>query len=97
MYAFPLLARADNNNADEEPDQFFPKKPLPTVLPGLFFIYDITPFSVTITYANEMPLTRLIIRLCAISGGIVTISHILNSAFTALVVYIARKGVFLPS
>ncbi len=96
VYLSLSIPRTDNNT-DEDTDKIEEKKPLPDVMPGLFFIYDITPFSLSITYANEIPLTRLIIRLCAISGGVVTISRILESAFTALVVYIAKKGVFLPS
>ncbi len=68
----------------------------PNVMPGVFFIYDISPFVLSILNKNSMPFAHLIIRLCAISGGVVTISRLLESVFGVLVVYIAKKRVFLP-
>lgn len=43
-----------------------------SVLPGVFFIYDIYPFAVEIR-RNSVPLTHLLIRLMATIGGVVTI------------------------
>ncbi len=95
----PLSLSLSIASADEHADDKAEEKKRENqqhVFPGLFFIYDISPFVLSIMYGNGMPFTHLIIRLCAISGGVVTISHLLKSGFDALVVYIARKGVFLP-
>jgi hypothetical protein len=50
-----------------------------SVLPGVFFIYEIYPFSVEIS-RNSVPLTHLLIRLVAIIGGVFTCASWLDSA-----------------
>merc|ERR1712183_421504 len=42
-----------------------------SVLPGVFFIYEIYPFAVEIS-SNRVSLTHLFIRLIAIIGGVFT-------------------------
>lgn len=43
-----------------------------SILPGVFFIYEIYPFSVQIT-SVQVPLTHLLIRIMATIGGVLTI------------------------
>lgn len=43
-----------------------------SVLPGIFFIYEIYPFAVEIT-RNNVPFTHLLIRLMATVGGVFTV------------------------
>jgi Endoplasmic reticulum vesicle transporter len=43
-----------------------------SILPGIFFIYEIYPFAVEIT-RNSVPLTHLLIRLMATVGGVFTV------------------------
>ncbi len=66
-------------------------------MPSVFFVYEITPYVLSVTYGNKEPFTHLIIRLCAISGGVVTISRLLETVFHAFVAYIAKRTTFLPS
>lgn len=53
-----------------------------SVLPGVFFIYEISPFSVEIS-KNSVPLTHLLIRLIAIVGGVFTCASWLDAAMCA--------------
>ena len=48
------------------------------VLPGLFFVYDISPFQVTVT-EHTSTATELVTSLCAILGGIITAAGLLDS------------------
>lgn len=43
------------------------------VLPGVFFVYDLSPMRITYTDTSE-PFIRFIVRLCAVLGGIFTVS-----------------------
>lgn len=49
-----------------------------SVLPGVFFIYEIYPFAMEITQ-NSVPLTHLLIRLMATIGGVFTIARYCDS------------------
>lgn len=53
-----------------------------SVLPGVFFIYEIYPFAMEITQ-NEVPFTHLIIRLMATIGGVFTLARWLDSLLEA--------------
>lgn len=48
------------------------------VLPGIFFIYDINPIMVTVT-EKHTPLLQFLVRLCAIVGGIFTVSGFIDA------------------
>lgn len=48
------------------------------VIPGIFFVYELSPFMVTITEAH-IPLSHLITRLLAIVGGVFSVLAILDS------------------
>ena len=49
------------------------------VLPGVFFIYDISPIEVT--YEESRPsLGSLLVTLCAIAGGIFTVGRLVDTA-----------------
>jgi hypothetical protein len=45
-----------------------------SVLPGVFFIYEIYPFAVEIR-KNSVPFTHLLIRLMATIGGVFTVAR----------------------
>lgn len=49
-----------------------------SVLPGVFFIYEIYPFAVEIS-KNKVPFTHLLIRLMATVGGVLTIARWLDT------------------
>eukprot|EP00545_Synedropsis_sp_CCMP1620_P002973 CAMPEP_0119030444 /NCGR_PEP_ID=MMETSP1176-20130426/41034_1 /TAXON_ID=265551 /ORGANISM="Synedropsis recta cf, Strain CCMP1620" /LENGTH=507 /DNA_ID=CAMNT_0006986815 /DNA_START=110 /DNA_END=1633 /DNA_ORIENTATION=+ len=53
-----------------------------SVLPGIFFIYEIYPFAVEIS-KNSVPFTHLLIRLIAIVGGVFTCASWLDAALCA--------------
>ena len=48
------------------------------VIPGLFFVYELSPFMVTVTEAH-IPLSHLITRLLAIVGGVFSVLAIVDS------------------
>uniref|UniRef100_A0A6U6HM67 Endoplasmic reticulum vesicle transporter C-terminal domain-containing protein n=1 Tax=Odontella aurita TaxID=265563 RepID=A0A6U6HM67_9STRA len=50
-----------------------------SVLPGVFFVYEIYPFAVEVS-KNSVPLTHLLIRIMATVGGVMTIVGWLDSA-----------------
>mmetsp|Transcript_23773 Transcript_23773/g.67209 ORF Transcript_23773/g.67209 Transcript_23773/m.67209 type:complete len:560 (+) Transcript_23773:358-2037(+) len=52
-----------------------------SVLPGVFFIYEIYPFSVEIS-KSYVPLTHLLVRLMATIGGVFTVMRWLDSCIT---------------
>ncbi len=55
-----------------------PQSPKSLQLPGIFFVYKLSPFMVRV--ADENPgFLRLVTSLCAISGGVITISGIIDS------------------
>mmetsp|Transcript_11956 Transcript_11956/g.30329 ORF Transcript_11956/g.30329 Transcript_11956/m.30329 type:complete len:522 (+) Transcript_11956:167-1732(+) len=49
-----------------------------SVLPGVFFIYEIYPFAMEITQ-NQVPFTHLLIRLMATIGGVFTLARMFDS------------------
>merc|ERR1712176_1141368 len=49
-----------------------------SVLPGVFFIYEIYPFAMEISQ-NEVPFTHLLIRLMATIGSVFTLARWLDS------------------
>ncbi|OQR83742.1 endoplasmic reticulum-Golgi intermediate compartment protein [Achlya hypogyna] len=49
-----------------------------TVLPGVFFIFDISPFMVQMD-AARVPFTHFVMRVCAIIGGMVSIAGFVDS------------------
>jgi len=51
-----------------------------SVLPGVFFIYEIYPFAMEITQ-NSVPFTHLLIRLMATIGGVFTLARWADSVF----------------
>ena len=48
------------------------------VLPGIFFVYDISPFMVEVR-RTHMPLTHLLTRLVAIVGGVFSVLGIFDT------------------
>ena len=42
-----------------------------SILPGVFFVYEISPFAVEVT-AKKVPISHLLIRIMALLGGIIT-------------------------
>ncbi|OQR89301.1 endoplasmic reticulum-Golgi intermediate compartment protein [Thraustotheca clavata] len=49
-----------------------------TVLPGVFFIFDISPFMVQMDVAS-VPFTHFLMRICAIIGGMISIAGFIDS------------------
>ena len=48
------------------------------VLPGIFFVYDMSPFMVEV-HRSHMPLLHFITKLLAIIGGIFTLLGVADS------------------
>ena len=49
-----------------------------TVLPGIFFIYELSPFLIKIQ-KNRQPIIHFLTRLCAIIGGVYTVIGVVDS------------------
>ncbi len=48
------------------------------VLPGIFFVYEISPFMVEVTH-KKVPFMHLVAKLCAIVGGIFSLLGVADS------------------
>jgi hypothetical protein len=55
-----------------------PGIPRPVVLPGVFFVYDLSPFMVTVTQRRGEGILAFLAGLCAILGGVLTCSELLD-------------------
>ena len=51
------------------------------VLPGVFWMYELSPFVVHRTTKPSMTLLSYITRLCAVAGGMVSISSVIHGLF----------------
>jgi hypothetical protein len=65
------------------------------LLPGVFFVYDISPFILEVA-VTHVPFSHLIIRMCAIAGGIFTVSGLLDGLVFWVANHMKHRG-FLPS
>jgi endoplasmic reticulum-Golgi intermediate compartment protein 3 len=54
------------------------------VIPGVFFVYDISPFMVTVT-RHSNSLGQLLTSLFAILGGVLTLAKVIDAGVTAVV------------
>mmetsp|Transcript_52488 Transcript_52488/g.67307 ORF Transcript_52488/g.67307 Transcript_52488/m.67307 type:complete len:439 (-) Transcript_52488:104-1420(-) len=56
-------------------------QPTPTtVLPGVFWVYDLSAFMLNISHVKT-PFTHFFARLCAIAGGVFTVTGLIQSGF----------------
>lgn len=53
------------------------------VVPGIFFIYDMSPFMVEVQRSRK-PLLHTFTRLCAIIGGVLSILGVIDKALFKL-------------
>ena len=63
----PLLKKGANGNMEMEPG----------VLPGIFFIYELSPFMKEVT-STAAPLSHLLTRLVAVVGGVFALSGLID-------------------
>lgn len=61
------------------------------VLPGVFFVYDFSPFMVRREERRE-PLAQLLVGLCAVAGGVFTVARLLDSWVFGLSNWVKGKG-----
>lgn len=54
-----------------------------TVLPGVFFVYEVAPFMIRIS-EHRMPLHQLVAKCCAVAGGVFTVLGITDSVIFRL-------------
>ncbi|CAM9197181.1 unnamed protein product [Choristocarpus tenellus] len=62
------------------------------LLPGVFFVYDVSPFMVEVRPSPSLPLSHLLIRLCAVAGGAFAVSSMLDGVLFYFSNRIKRKG-----
>jgi hypothetical protein len=62
----------------------------PAVIPGIFFIYEISPFLIEIKRIR-MPFLHLLTRLCAIVGGVFSIFGVIDATVFRIQNLISRK------
>lgn len=60
------------------------------ILPGIFFIYELSPFMIEAD-RSSMPLLHFFTKLCAIVGGVFTVLGVLDSVLFRLGKYASRK------
>lgn len=61
------------------------------ILPGVFFVYDLSPFMIKVTESRES-LIELLTGLCAIAGGILTVSGILDSLLFRITEFLNKRN-----
>jgi len=61
------------------------------VLPGVFFVYDFSPFMVRREESRE-PLGELLIGLCAVAGGVFTVARLLDAWVFGLSNWVKKQG-----
>mmetsp|Transcript_16272 Transcript_16272/g.27496 ORF Transcript_16272/g.27496 Transcript_16272/m.27496 type:complete len:415 (-) Transcript_16272:109-1353(-) len=54
------------------------EKPQEAVLPGIFFVYELSPFMIEAS-RNRIPLLHLFTKICAIVGGVFTVLGVIDS------------------
>jgi len=59
-------------------------------LPGIFFIYDLSPFLIEVS-STSIPFFRLIARLFAIVGGVFSVMGVVDSFFYRLQTLASKK------
>jgi len=62
---------------------FASKQHTEAILPGIFFIYELSPFMIEASRLR-MPLLHLLTKLCAIIGGVFTVLGVLDSVIFRL-------------
>ena len=62
------------------------------VLPGLFFVYELTPYLVTISHERGS-LVQFLTSLCAILGGVVTLARLTDTVLYKASGLLKKKGV----
>lgn len=65
-----------------------------SVLPGVFFIYDLSPFNVEVSTVTT-PFSHFVVKLCAIAGGVFSISRLLDNFFYYSGVFLGKGTGFL--
>ncbi|TFJ83594.1 hypothetical protein NSK_004699 [Nannochloropsis salina CCMP1776] len=65
-----------------------------SVLPGVFFIYDLSPFNVEVSTVS-VPFSHFLVKLCAIAGGVFSISRLLDNVFYYSGVFLGKGTGFL--
>ncbi|CAM9204184.1 unnamed protein product [Sphacelaria rigidula] len=63
------------------------------VLPGVFFVYDVSPFMVEVIPSTRSPFSHLLIRLCAVAGGAFAVSALVDAAVFHVSNRLRRKSV----
>lgn len=53
-------------------------QPQEAVLPGIFFVYELSPFMIEASRIR-MPILHFVTKLCAIVGGVFTVLGVLDS------------------
>lgn len=70
----------------------WPTMLLPTPA-GVFFVYDMSPFMVEVIPGTRPPFSHLLTRLCAVAGGALAVSGMLNFALFYMADRLGPKGV----
>jgi endoplasmic reticulum-Golgi intermediate compartment protein 3 len=52
-------------------------QPMEAILPGIFFVYQISPFMIE-AKGSSIPFTHFLTKVCAIVGGVLTVMSVLD-------------------
>lgn len=78
--------------AQLDPNSRHPPPPAAAVLPGIFFVYDLSPFMIEVQRSRP-PLSHLLTKLCAIVGGVVSVMGVIDgSVFRLGKAFAGKRG-----
>mmetsp|Transcript_53495 Transcript_53495/g.121983 ORF Transcript_53495/g.121983 Transcript_53495/m.121983 type:complete len:441 (-) Transcript_53495:274-1596(-) len=77
-----LGGKEHHGDGDHNKHGSTPHHPAPTtVLPGVFWVYDLSAFMLEITQEETTTFTHFLARLCAVAGGVFTVTGLLHSLY----------------
>jgi len=100
FYAHEHHSQPDHHHAfganyDEEHRSLEKREIVNYLLPGVFFVYDMAPFILEVEVSIQ-PLSHLLIRLCAVVGGVYAVSGMLDQFIYHVIGKMKGSGL-LPS
>ena len=70
---------------------YFDFQPQEAILPGIFFVYELSPFMIEASRIR-MPFLHFVTKICAIVGGVFTVLGVLDSILFRLQKMAALKA-----
>jgi hypothetical protein len=60
------------------------------ILPGMFFIYDLSPFMIEAS-RTRIPVLHFLTKVCAIIGGVISVLGVIDAFFFVIQKFLSKK------